>query len=244
MLLGDSRPRFNFAGHRAIITGGCRGIGRAIADALADAGAEVDVFDVDEPKFGETFPHRFTRVNVTDATAVAQAVAALPRPASLLVNNAGITRDRSLQKMSDAEWGTVLDVNLTGCFNMIRAVAPVMTANGFGRIVNITSINGLRGKFGQANYAAAKAGLIGLTKTAAREFGKRGVTVNAVAPGMVMTDMAKVLPPDILKRAVDEAALAELAHPEDVSNAVLFLLSNAASAITGEVLRVDAGQYI
>ncbi len=244
MLQGDSQPRFNFAGHCAIVTGGCRGIGRAIADALADAGAEVCVFDVDEPKFGEAFPHHFTRANVTDATAVAQAVAALPTPASLLVNNAGITRDRSLQKMSDTEWGAVLNVNLTGCFNMIRAVAPAMTASGFGRIVNITSINGLRGKFGQANYAAAKAGLIGLTKTAAREFGKRGVTVNAVAPGMVMTDMAKVLPPDILKRAVDEAALAELAHPEDVSSAVLFLLSNAARAITGEVLRVDAGQYI
>lgn len=239
----DSQPRFNFAGHRAIVTGGCRGIGRAIADALADAGAEVDVFDVDEPQ-GEEFPHRFTRVNITDAAAVAKAVSASPTPASLLVNNAGITRDRSLQKMSDSEWASVLDVNLTGAFNMIRAVAPAMIANGFGRIVNITSINGLRGKFGQANYAAAKAGLIGLTKTAAREFGKKGVTVNAVAPGMVMTDMAKVLPAEVLKRAVDEAALAELAQPDDISNAVLFLLSNAARAITGEVLRVDAGQYI
>ena len=238
----DSQLRFNFAGHRAIVTGGCRGIGRAIADALADAGAEVEVFDVDEP--GEGFAHRFTRVSVTDSAAVAQAVAALPTPASLLVNNAGITRDRSLAKMSDSEWASVLNVNLTGCFNMIRAVAPTMIANGFGRIVNITSINGLRGKFGQANYAAAKAGLIGLTKTAAREFGKKGVTVNAVAPGMVMTDMAKVLPAEVLKRAVDEAALAELALPDDIGNAVLFLLSHAARAITGEVLRVDAGQYI
>ncbi|HLA21190.1 MAG TPA: SDR family oxidoreductase, partial [Pseudolabrys sp.] len=204
----------------------------------------VDVFDVDEPRSGDEFPHRFMRVNVTDATAVNQAVAGLPTPASLLVNNAGITRDRSLMKMSDAEWGSVLGVNLTGAFNMIRAVAPAMTAVGFGRIVNITSINGLRGKFGQANYAAAKAGLIGLTKTAAREFGKKGVTVNAVAPGMVMTDMARSLPADVLKRAVDEAALTELAHPEDISSAVMFLLSNAARAITGEVIRVDAGQYI
>ena len=152
--------------------------------------------------------------------------------------------ERIAQKMSDTEWAAVLNVNLTGCFNMIRAVAPAMTANGFGRIVNITSINGLRGKFGQANYAAAKAGLIGLTKTAAREFGKKGVTVNAVAPGMVMTDMAKVLPAEVLKRAGDEAALAELADPDDISNAVMFLLSNAARSITGEVLRVDAGQYI
>ncbi|HLA20149.1 MAG TPA: 3-oxoacyl-ACP reductase FabG, partial [Pseudolabrys sp.] len=238
------QPRFNFAGHRAIVTGGCRGIGRAIADALAEAGAEVDVFDVGQPVSGDELTHRFLHIDITDAAAVAQAVAALPTPASLLVNNAGITRDRSIMKMRDDDWASVLNVNLTGAFNMMRAVAPAMTAAGFGRIVNITSINGLRGKFGQANYAAAKAGLIGLTKTAAREFGKKGVTVNAVAPGMVMTDMAKVLPAEILKRAVDEAALNELAHPEDISSAVLFLLSNAARAITGEVLRVDAGQYI
>jgi len=202
------------------------------------------VFDVGQPESGEELAHRFLRIDITDAAAVARAVAALPTPASLLVNNAGITRDRSIMKMRDDDWASVLSVNLTGAFNMIRAVAPAMTAAGFGRIVNITSINGLRGKFGQANYAAAKAGLIGLTKTAAREFGKKGVTVNAVAPGMVMTDMAKVLPAEVLKRAVDEAALNELAHPEDISSAVLFLLSNAARAITGEVLRVDAGQYI
>lgn len=202
------------------------------------------MFDVGQPESGEELAHRFLRIDITDAAAVAQAVAALPTPASLLVNNAGITRDRSIMKMRDDDWASVLNVNLTGAFNMIRAVAPAMTAAGFGRIVNITSINGLRGKFGQANYAAAKAGLIGLTKTAAREFGKKGVTVNAVAPGMVMTDMAKVLPAEVLKRAVDEAALNELAHPEDISSAVLFLLSNAARAITGEVLRVDAGQYI
>jgi 3-oxoacyl-[acyl-carrier protein] reductase len=138
----------------------------------------------------------------------------------------------------------VLTVNLTGAFNMIRALAPHMAAQGYGRIVNITSINGLRGKFGQANYAAAKAGLIGLTKTAAREFGKKGVTVNAVAPGMVMTDMARALPAEIIAQAEREAALATLARPEDISDAVLFLLSDAARAITGEVLRVDAGQYI
>ena len=127
---------------------------------------------------------------------------------------------------------------------MIRAVAPAMAQKGFGRIVNITSINGMRGKFGQANYAAAKAGQIGLTKTAAKEFGKKGVTVNAVAPGMVMTDMARTLPQEILDRAAAEAALAELPTSQDIANAVLFLLSDAARAITGEVLKVDAGQYI
>ena len=119
-----------------------------------------------------------------------------------------------------------------------------MAEQGFGRIVNITSINGLRGKFGQANYSAAKAGLIGLTKTAARELGPKGITVNAVAPGMVMTDMAQMLPEEILVAAVDEAVLRDLAEPQDISNAVLFLLSDAARCITGEILRVDLGQYI
>jgi acetoacetyl-CoA reductase/3-oxoacyl-[acyl-carrier protein] reductase len=146
--------------------------------------------------------------------------------------------------MSDMDWSAVLAVNLTGAFNMIRAVAPLMMTQRLGRIVNITSINGLRGKFGQANYAAAKAGLIGLTKTAAREFGKKGITVNAVAPGMVMTEMVRALPAAIVAQAANEAALAELACPEDIGNAVLFLLSDAARAITGEILRVDAGQYI
>lgn len=238
----DCRPRFDFSGHRAVVTGASRGIGRAIADALDAAGAEVDAFDVGDPD--GNFPHRFVRVDIADADAVREAVGELPASPSFLVNNAGITRDRSLVKMSDADWAAVLAVNLTGAFNMIRAVAPRMSTQGFGRIVNITSINGLRGKFGQANYAAAKAGLIGLTKTAAREFGKRGITVNAVAPGMVMTDMARALPAEIIARAAGEAALEELAEPDDISNAVLFLLSDAARAITGEVLRVDAGQYI
>ena len=238
----ECRPRFVFAGHHAIVTGGCRGIGRAIADALGAAGAGVHVFDVSAPEAG--FRHRFASVDIADPAAVESAVTGLPGPVTLLVNNAGITRDRSLAKMSNAEWAAVIATNLTGAFNMIRAVAPQMAARGFGRIVNISSINGLRGKFGQANYAAAKAGLIGLTKTAAREFGKKGVTVNAVAPGMVMTEMARTLPPDILTKASDEAALRALAEPRDISDAVLFLLSDGGRAITGEVLRVDAGQYI
>ena len=237
-----SALRFDFHDHRAIVTGAARGIGRAIADALGDAGAEVYAVDVGKPEEG--FPHRFVHLDISDAKAVNDAIAALPGAPTLLVNNAGITRDRSLAKMSDADWAAVIGVNLTGAFNMMRAVAPRMMAQGFGRIVNITSINGLRGKFGQANYAAAKAGLIGLTKTAAREFGKKGVTVNAVAPGMVMTAMARALPAEIIARAADEASLATLTDPTDISNAVLFLLSDGGRAITGETLRVDAGQYI
>jgi acetoacetyl-CoA reductase/3-oxoacyl-[acyl-carrier protein] reductase len=242
--MADARLRFDFTGHHAVVTGASRGIGRTIADALASAGAAVVAFDVGEPEGGEAFRHRFVHVDIADSEAVGRAVAGLTDGPDLLVNNAGITRDRSLARMSDAEWAAVLAVNLTGAFNMIRAVVPAMTAHGRGRIVNITSINGLRGKFGQANYAAAKAGLIGLTKTAARELGRKGITVNAVAPGMVMTEMARALPPEVLARAKDEAVLPDLAEPQDVSDAVLFLLSDAARAITGEVLRVDAGQYI
>ena len=238
------QPSFDFHDHQALITGGSRGIGRVIADALNEAGAQVHVFDIGEPERTDSFPHRFVQTDIADSDAVKVAVANLTQVPTLLVNNAGIVRDRSIAKMSDDDWAAVLSVNLTGAFNMIRAVAPLMARQAFGRIVNITSINGLRGKFGQANYVAAKAGLIGLTKTAAREFGPKNITVNAVAPGMVMTEMVRALPDEVILKAVDEAVLPELADPTDISNAVLFLLSDAARAITGEVLRVDAGQYI
>ncbi|MDX1595058.1 MAG: SDR family oxidoreductase [Gammaproteobacteria bacterium] len=233
---------WNLEGHAAVVTGGCRGIGRAIADALVAAGAEVHAFDVGPPD-GEV-PFTYHEVDIADADAVNAAVERLPDTATLLVNNAGITRDRSLAKMSDAEWQAVLDVNLTGAFHLLRAMAPRMRAAGHGRVVNVTSINGLRGKFGQANYSAAKAGLVGLTKTAAKELGAKGVTVNAVAPGMVMTEMAHALPKEILDAALAETALKVLAEPEDIANAVLFLLSDAARMITGEVIKVDSGQYI
>jgi acetoacetyl-CoA reductase/3-oxoacyl-[acyl-carrier protein] reductase len=234
-------PRYEFHGQTALVTGAARGIGRSIADALAAAGARVFGLDIGDP--GD-FPYGYLTGDVSQSAAVEKAVSSLPAVPTLLVNNAGITRDRTLGKMSDEEWAAVLSVNLTGVFNLIRAVAPRMAAQGYGRIVNITSINGLRGKFGQGNYAAAKAGLIGLTKTAAREFGRKGVTVNAVAPGMVLTEMARRVPPEVLEQARREAALTELARPEDIAAAVLFLLSDGARSITGEVLRVDAGQYV
>ena len=241
MSITESRFHCDFHGQFALVTGGARGIGRTIADALASAGAAVHVFDVGEAAAG---PHAFSAVDVSRSDSVESAVSRLPRTPTLLVNNAGITRDRTLAKMSDEEWTTVLAVNLTGAFHLIRAIAPRMAAQGYGRIVNITSINGLRGKFGQGNYAASKAGLIGLTKTAAKEFGRKGVTVNAVAPGMVLTEMALAAPPETTDRARAEAALPSLASPGDIAAAVLFLLSDAARMITGEVLRVDAGQYI
>lgn len=233
-----------FAGRCAIVTGGLRGIGRAIAEALAAGGAAVHVFDRDtaaEPPAGCAAVHA---LDIADAAAVTSAVTGLPQPPALLVNNAGITRDKSLLKMSEADWRAVIDINLTGAFLVLQAAAAPMCAAGYGRIVNITSINGLRGKFGQANYAAAKAGLIALTKTAAREFGRKGVTVNAVAPGMVLTEMTRALPQDIRDKALAEAQLPYLPDTADLASAVLFLLSDAARAITGQVLQVDSGQYL
>jgi acetoacetyl-CoA reductase/3-oxoacyl-[acyl-carrier protein] reductase len=231
-----------FDGRTAVVTGGARGIGRGIAERLAGGGAEVHVFDREPgpPVDGIAFH----AVDITDSGSVAKSVAALPRPPLLLVNNAGITRDRSLVKMSDDEWQSVIDVNLTGAFHVLRAVAPGMVAAGYGRVVNVISINGLRGKFGQANYSASKAGLVGLTKTAARELGPRGVTVNAVAPGMVLTEMTLGLADEFRQKALDESLLKRLPEVEDIAAAVLFLLSDGARMITGEVIRVDAGQYI
>ena len=232
----------NFAGRAAVVTGGTRGIGLAITRALIKHGATVHVFDVSP---GETDDqYQFHKVDISDSASVNAAVAQLPDQVSLLVNNAGITRDKSVAKMTDEDWQSVLTVNLTGAFYVVRALAPAMREAGYGRIVNITSINGMRGKFGQANYSSSKAGLIGLTKTLARELGPKGITVNAVAPGMVMTEMARALDQAILAKAQSECLLPEMADPEDIANAVLFLLSDAARMITGEVIRVDAGQYI
>lgn len=234
----------NLEGRVAVVTGGASGIGLAITRALMGHGVRVHVFDISEGPDPLEGACQFHVVDITDSKAVSEVVAGISDSVTLLVNDAGITRDRSTLKMSDEEWASVISVNLTGAFNVVRALAPGMVQTRYGRIVNITSINGMRGKFGQANYSASKAGLIGLTKTWAREFGPKGITVNAVAPGMVMTAMARKLPPEILAKAMEEGVLPAPAEPEDIANAVLFLLSDAARKITGEVIRVDAGQYI
>jgi acetoacetyl-CoA reductase/3-oxoacyl-[acyl-carrier protein] reductase len=161
-----------------------------------------------------------------------------------VVNNAGITDDAVIWKMSAEAWRRVIEVNLTGSFLVLRAAVPAMRRSGWGRIVQIASINGERGKAGQANYAASKAGLIALTKTAARELGPKGITVNAVAPGFIETPMTARLPDEVRRRAVDESALGRTGRPEDVAAVVVFLCSEAAGHITGQVIRVDGGQYL
>lgn len=237
----------DLTGRVAWVTGAARGIGLACVRTLAGHGARVVGFDLElSPELLKVAPDS-RELNVADAESVALVAAQLAEAKlapEILVNNAGITRDGVVWKLSDADWSSVLDVNLSGAFHLLRAAIPLMRASGRGSIVNITSINGERGKFGQSNYSAAKAGLIGLTKAAAREAGRFGIRVNAVAPGMVETEMAQSLPPEVKQRAVDESVLGRIAQPDDVANCVLFLASPLATHITGQVIRVDGGQYI
>lgn len=235
---------YDFTGDVAVVTGGARGIGAAIANALAVAGADVHVFDACEPS---AVTPRITShlVDLRDGAAVhaaAGAVQVQSGPVQLLVNNAGVTRDAPLWKLTEEDWQTVLDVNLTGAFRVLSAFAAQMRDQRHGRIVQIASINGMRGKFGQANYSASKAGLIGVTRTAALELGPRGITVNAVAPGLIDTEMTANLPVEIRAKALAESALGRAGKVEDIAATVLFLLSEAARHITGIVVPVDGGQ--
>ncbi len=230
-----------------LVTGGGSGIGHAVVEALRQAGAHVVAIDKKPPEGARFDGVMKLGVDVTDEAAVQDAVVRIVDELGGidgLVQCAGVTDDAVLWKMTPEAWREVLDVNLTGAFLMLRAVAPRLRARGGGAVVNVTSINGMRGKFGQANYAASKAGLIGLTKTAARELGTFGVRVNAVAPGFVNTPMTADLPVEVVDRALEEAVLGRVSEPADVAAAILFLLSDAARQITGETLRVDGGQYI
>ncbi|SOC19714.1 3-oxoacyl-[acyl-carrier-protein] reductase [Ureibacillus xyleni] len=236
----------------AVITGAANGIGRAAAEVFLNHGAKVVIADYDvesgkelESQFLEQgFDVTFLQVNVADKKSVRAMVDGVLLKYSkidILINNAGITRDAMLVKMTEEDFDRVLDVNLKGVFNCTQAVVPYMIEKGYGKIINTSSVSGVYGNVGQTNYAATKAAVVGMTKTWAKELGRKGINVNAVAPGFTRTNMVEKMPEKVLSHMESIVALQRLGVPKDIANAYLFLASDESSYITGHVLHVDGG---
>jgi 3-oxoacyl-[acyl-carrier protein] reductase len=243
------------AGKVALVTGAAQGIGKTVALLLARHGADIAVSDVNLEKVEETAREvqalgrrsvaiRSDVSHLDDVERMVQTILEQMGKIDILVNNAGIARDKLILRMTEEDWETVLDVNLKGTFHCIKAVVRHMSKQRSGKIVNIASVSGEMGNVGQANYSASKAGVIGLTKTIAREFAQRGINVNAIAPGYIQTPMTEALPEKAKEELKKMIPMERLGQPEDVAQAVLFLVSEASSYITGQVLNVNGGIYM
>jgi acetoacetyl-CoA reductase len=235
----------------AIVTGGTRGIGEAISIALRDMGMQVAANYAGNEERARAFTQRTGirsyQWNVADFEACQEGVRQVEDelgPVDVLVNNAGITRDATMRKMDHSKWQEVIDVNLGGCFNMAKAVFDGMTGRGYGRIVNIGSINGQAGQYGQVNYAAAKSGIHGFTKALAQEGARFGVTVNAIAPGYIDTDMVAAVPEEVLGKIVARIPVGRLGKADEIARGVAFLCDENAGFITGSTLSINGGQHM
>lgn len=235
----------------AIVTGGTRGIGEAISTQLKDRNYRVAATFAGNQEAADAFTERTGianyRFDVSDFDACQQATTQIEAdlgPTSVLINNAGITRDGTLHKMDADRWQAVIDTNLSSCFNMCRAVIEGMRERQFGRIVNIGSVNGRAGQYGQVNYAAAKSGIHGFTKALAREGAGVNVTVNAIAPGYVETDMVRAVPENVLEKIIKTIPVGRLGTPDDIARSVMFLVDDEAGFITGSTLDINGGQHM
>lgn len=238
----------NFKDQIVLITGGAAGIGKATAKAFNKLDATVVIWDLNEEagsKLADDLGNAmFQKVDVTDFDEVGAAISSIVEKygrLDVLINNAGITMDKTLKNMDPKTWQKVIDVNLTGVFNCTRQAVPHMLEAQKGVILNASSVVGLYGNFGQTNYVATKAGVIGMTKTWARELGRKGIRVNAIAPGFIATEMVQQMPEKVIDQMVSKTPLARMGKPEDIANAYTFLASDQASFITGTVLSVDGG---
>jgi acetoacetyl-CoA reductase len=235
----------------AVVTGGTRGIGEAISVALKKSGYKVAANYAGNDEAAQAFAQKYGipvyKFDVSDFKQCQDAIKKIGQelgPVDIVVNNAGITRDGTLHKMTAEMWGQVVATNLGSCFNMCRCVIDTMRERGFGRIVNIGSINGQAGQYGQVNYAAAKSGIHGFTKALAQEGAAKNITVNAIAPGYIDTDMVRAVPPQVLEKIVAKIPVGRLGRAEEIARGVLFLVADDAGFITGSTLSINGGQHM